>query len=123
MMSLLFLPRCGSRWNREFELDENSFDTEAMEMVKDDSGLNLPATAKGLKFAYKPPIDPAFLAIIQLPEESLDQIKPQIEAILDNPISSTGGLDTRIPWWKPTHGEVIIDRENFRSNGTEIRVI
>jgi hypothetical protein len=112
-----------SRWYHEFELDEATFDDEAMEMVAKDSGITIPDRARGIHFSYKPPIDPAFLAVIEIPEEAAQEVIGQIDAIKDTAVpSSTGGLDEKNSWWTPTVGQVLIDRSTFDS-GRSLRAV
>ncbi len=61
-LTALFVNGCNeSRWYREFELDEKTFDSEAMQMIRRDTGFNLPEGVRGLNFRYSPPIDPSFI--------------------------------------------------------------
>src|SRR4051812_34612660 len=77
LLSLItFVAGCReSRYDRAFELDNSTFDAEAMQMIHDDTGLLVPAGARGLNFAYKPPIDPAFLARIAIPADSRKSVE------------------------------------------------
>ena len=57
----------GNRDLTEYNLDENSFDAEAMVKIEQESGLDLPDDAKGLAFCHIPPIDPIVFAKIEIP--------------------------------------------------------
>lgn len=106
---------CGkTRWAREFELDDKTFDSEAMTMVETDSGLKLPAGAKGLNFHYKPPIDPAFVAKIEIPTDSREKLQKEIEAIKNESINVSGGLATRVKWFAPSAGAILAERECWK---------
>lgn len=125
LSAVLFLASCGdSRYGRAFELDQTTFDADAMKMIRDDTGLVIPEGARGLNFAYKPPIDPAFLARIEIPAESRQSVETQLAALRENRVKSIGGLATKIPWWQPTQGKVIVDKEVFYpSNGRALHAI
>ena len=119
---LLSLAGCSDfRWLREFELDERTFDSEAMQMISKDTGLVLSDDARGLNFRYCPPIDPAFVARIEMPRESRDQVLKQIEAIQDQDINISGGIGERVEWWPPPKDRVIIDRQGIQSDGDYFR--
>ena len=111
----------GSRWGREFELDETSFDSEVMQTILTNTGLNLPEGAKGLNFRYSPPIDPAFVARIEIPAESQDIVMKQIEAIRVQEINISGGPGEKVNWWPPPKEFVIIDRQCFQPDGCYFR--
>lgn len=125
LSAILFLSACGqSRYDRAFELDQSTFDAEAMQMIRNDTGLTVPAGARGLNFSYTPPIDPAFVARIEIPAESRAAIETQLAALKENRINGTGGLSTKTPWWRPTQGKVIVDKQVFDPNhGTNLHAI
>ncbi len=124
LLATLLLSGCSdSRCLKEFELDEKSFDAEAMQMIKDDSGLTIPEGAKGLNFRYSPPIDPSFVARIEIPKDSRDKIMTQIAAIPDEKINISGGPGERVAWWPPVVETVIIDRQCTQADGDYFRAI
>ncbi len=87
-------------------------------------GLKLPAGSKGLNFYYKAPIDPAFLAKIEIPSDARDGMAKQLSALPNKPIKTSGGLAERISWWTPKEGNVLEDREFLDdSNGRYRRAI
>ena len=57
-----------------------------MEMIRHDTGLSIPKGARGLNFAYSPPIDPAYLARIEIPAESRASVETQLAALKENRI-------------------------------------
>jgi hypothetical protein len=122
--AVLCLSGCGdSRWDREVELDQHTFDSEAMQMIKSDSQLVLPDGTRGLNFRYRPPVDPAFIARLVIPEESVEQIRKQIEAIRNEEINISGGLAAKTSWWHPTDGAVIIDRQCHQPDNDYFRAV
>lgn len=124
LSAVLFITGCGdSKYYHAFELDQSTFDADAMKMIRDDTGLVIPEGARGLNFAYKPPIDPAFLARIEIPAASRQSVEAQLAALKDNRVESSGGLATRIPWWKPTQVKVIVDKQVLYPNGKSLHAI
>ena len=65
----------------EYSLDESSFDAEAMAKIEQESGLKIPAEAKGLAFYQIPPIDPIIFAKIKMPAESQSSLVKQVETL------------------------------------------
>lgn len=97
----------------DYELGSANFGADTLLMVEKDMGLKLPAGAKGLNFYYKAPIDPAFIAKIEIPSDEKDGIVKQLSALPNKPTNSSGGLSERISWWTPTVGRVIQDRQSL----------
>ena len=123
LLSLLFIGCSDSRWYHEFELNESTFDSEAMQMVIDDSGLNLPDGSIGLNFRYRPPIDPAFIARIEIPMEAQNDIEKQIESIPSEKINISGGLRETTGWWLPSDESIIIDRQTHQPDNDYFRAV
>ena len=63
----------------EYELDEGSFKADTLAKIESESGLQLPPGTKGLRFHYKPPIDPIVFAKIQIPSESKDLMVKRLD--------------------------------------------
>lgn len=117
------LTGCG-KGTHDYELGSADFGADTLLMVEKEMGLKLPAGAKGLNFYYKAPIDPAFIAKIEIPSDAKDGMVNQVSAFPNKPIISRGGLSERISWWTPTVGQVIQDRNFFdANNGQSRRVI
>ena len=114
---------CG-KGTRDYELVSADFGADTLLMVEKEMGLKLPAGAKGLNFYYKAPIDPAFIAKIEIPSDAKDGMEKLLSAFPNKPFNSSGGLSDRISWWTPTEGRVIQDRMFFdANNGQSRRVI
>jgi hypothetical protein len=92
-------------------------------MVRDDSGLTIPRGAKGLNFRYSPPMDPSFVASIEIPEGSRNKILAEIEAISNEEINISGGPGEKVAWWPPKDETVIIDRQYHQPDGDYFRAI
>jgi len=115
LIGLLTLALAGcesSRYSTEFELDEKTFDSDAMQMVRDDSDLVLPPQTRGLNFHYLPPIDPEFVARLEIPKEAQTELLNQIATKkIDQTTFMDGGLPAKTAWWKLSQGQVLIDRQ------------
>jgi hypothetical protein len=123
-IALLMASGCSdSRWYHEFELGEQSFDTEVMQLIKDDSELALPEGTRGLNFRYRPPMDPSFIARLAIPEESVELVRKQIEVLKNEKINISGGLREKTAWWSPESGTIIIDRECHQADNDYFRAI
>jgi len=119
----VFLMGCG-KGSRDYELGSADFGADTLLIVEKKMGFKLPAGAKGLNFYYKAPIDPAFIAKIEIPSGAKDDMAKQVSALPNKPIKSSGGLAERISWWTPTVGKVLQDREFFDdSNGESRRAV
>lgn len=122
ILTFLLLIGCrDSRWFREFELDEKTFNSEAMQMVIRDTGLDLPEGVRGLNFRYSPPIDPAFVARIEIPKEARFHVQKQIEAIKNQDIDLSGGPGKKVAWWPPPQKKMVIDRQLIQADGDYFR--
>jgi hypothetical protein len=114
---------CG-KGTRDYELGSADFGADSLLMVEKEMGLKLPAGSKGLNFYYKAPIDPAFLAKIEIPSDAKEGMAKQLSALPNKPVKTSGGLSERISWWTPTVGNVLEDREFLDdSNGRYRRAI
>ena len=108
--------RIDSRYDREFELNEVTFDTEAMQKIQTMSGFTIPENSRGLNFAYRPPMDPEFAAQIEIPPASKETVLKQIEGREGQAIKSSGGLPDRVSWWPRTPEIVLAERQIFKSD-------
>jgi len=91
-------------------------------MIEEDSGIILPSDAHGLNFFYKAPIDPAFVAKIQIPAASKEEILQRISKIQNVKVNITGALGPKFSWWLPAKAKVLIDRETS-TGSSYLRVI
>ena len=111
VVSLLLLVIGCSKYYQDFELDERSFDHATMQMIQTNTGINLPPDARGLNFFYKAPIDPSFLAKIEIPAGSQAALLAQLATITNEHVQVSSAVGSRIKWWTPTKGKVLIDRQ------------
>jgi hypothetical protein len=111
---------CG-KGTRDYELGSADFGADTLLMVEKEMGLRLPAGARGLNFYYKAPIDPAFIAKIEIPSDAKDDMAKQVSALPNKPVNSSGGLAERISWWIPTAGKVLHDREFIDDSNGQFR--
>lgn len=122
-LSVFCIGSCGKSTN-DYELRSADFGADTLHMVEKEMGLKLPSGAKGVNFYYKAPIDPAFLAKIEIPHDAKDDIDQQLSAFPDKPFKSSGGLPDRITWWTPSDGRVVHDRKFFDDHtGQSRRVV
>lgn len=96
---------------RDRELGPSNFDAATLREVEKEMGIKLPAGAKGMNYYYKAPMDPAFIAKIEIPADAKDGMLKQLSVLPHKPIRTSGGLPARISWWTPTDGKVLIERE------------
>ena len=106
----------GNRDLTEYNLDENSFDAEAMVKIEQESGVDLPDDAKGLAFCHIPPIDPIVFAKIEIPASTQELIAKQIG---DLTFSGThfpkGFVNDRCEWWPAAPKNVISSKQAFNN--------
>lgn len=67
----------------EYELNEVSFKADTLAKIESESGLQLPQGTKGLRFHYKPPIDPIVFAKLEIPAGSKDLMVQQLAEMRD----------------------------------------
>ncbi len=83
-------------------------------MVQSDTGIILPANAKGLNFYYKAPIDPAYVAKIEIPKDSKENVIKTLSAIKnDGNIHTVESLGAKVAWWIPKDVKVLVERQTF----------
>lgn len=116
-LAVLFFAGCtDSRYDHEFELNEVTFDTEAMQEIQKMSGFNIPENSRGLNFAYRPPMDPEFAAQIEIPPTSKETVLKQIEGLEGQAIKSSGGLPEKVSWWPRTPENVLSEKQVFKGD-------
>lgn len=111
---------CG-KGTHDYELGSANFGADTLLMVEKEMGLKVPAGAKGLNFYYKAPIDPAFIAKIEIPSNAEDGMVKQLSALPNKPVNTSGDLSERISWWTPAEGRVLQDREFLDSSNGQYR--
>jgi hypothetical protein len=117
------LSGCG-RDARRYELDSKSFDSRTLQRIQSDTGITLPAGARGLNFYYKPPIDPAYIAKIEIPLSSKDDLIKTLSVIEnDDNIHNTETMGTKVRWWIPKDVKPLMDRQRFVGTGNYLHVI
>ncbi len=115
---ILFFTFLGcSRWYEEFELNENSFDSDAMQYIEEISGLDLPENANGLKFYYKPPIDPCFIAKIEIAATDKQTIEKQIKGFKAYDSVPVLGREWNFrDWWPEKIDNEIVSKIYYRED-------
>jgi hypothetical protein len=103
---------------REYELDSKSFDTNTLQKIQTDTGIAFPTAARGLNFYYKPPIDPAYLAKIEIPPRSKADMMKTLSAITnDGNVHPMESLGTKVHWWIPKGAGILMDRQRLVGSG------
>ena len=106
----LLLFGCG-KYCRDFELDERTFDREILQCVEKAVGYSLPTNARGLNYYYKAPVDPAFLAKVEIPSSARSEILQRICTMTNEDVHVVGVISERVQWWTPTKGKILIERQ------------
>ena len=104
-----------SRWGKPFSLSLGEFDDEIYNHITHQTGINLPLGSVGHQFSYSPPIDPAIIAKIEIPYESITKLTAHLKALHneDKKINSTGGLVEQSSWWYTTSNNIIVESNNY----------
>lgn len=123
ILTLLLIAGC-SRDAREYELNSKSFDLQTLQRIESDTGITLPAGTRGLNFYYKPPIDPAYIAKIEIPLKSKDDVIKTLSAIVnDENLHVPDSLGAKVNWWIPKGAKVLLDRQRFVGTGNYLHVM
>ncbi len=120
MMMGFMLSGCQHRDTTEYTLNEETFDSQAMEKIESETGIDLPEGSTGLSFHHIPPVDPIVFARIRIPEEEVESLTRQL-AVLDEDSFPPGFASERCDWWPPDPGIVSMTRRNF-SNGYHVEL-
>ena len=116
LLALCAVGCADARYLQQFELDDRSFDRDAMAMIARDTGIHLPKGSRGLNLKYKPPVDPAFIARVEIPQSDRDAVIKQIELIQSADVGSRGvSLWAGVKWWPPPGHGVVIERVGLPS--------
>ena len=122
ILAFLFIG-CSDWHGGDRYLDEETFDSNALAMVQQDSGIQLPPGSRGLNMFYQgSKIDPAFVAKILIPSSGRDELIAHIEKIPNQDSNVNGSLAEKVTWWNPKNGKVRIERRSS-PNGNYLRAI
>ena len=123
VFTALLIVSCG-RDAREYQLDSRSFDLKTLQKIQSDTGITIPAGARGLNFYYKPPIDPAYIAKIEIPLSSKEDAIKTISAISnDENLHVLDSLGSKVDWWIPKGAKTLLDRQRFVGTGNYLHVM
>jgi hypothetical protein len=103
--------------DRQFELDELSFDGETMHTIESMSSFTIPQGSRGLNFAYKPPVDPGFAARLEIPALSRESVMKQIEGIEGQATVASGAPPLHVTWWLSKRENVLAEKQAFNGSG------
>ncbi|MHC4546400.1 MAG: hypothetical protein ACYTDW_17825 [Planctomycetota bacterium] len=100
----------------EYSLNENSFDSEAMSKIKQESGINLPYDAKGLAFHHIPPVDPIVFAKIKIPADAQNSLTKQIGALTFSGTQFPKDFaNDRCKWWPAVPASTVLSKQAFNN--------
>ena len=106
----------GYRDHTEYNLDENSFDAEAMAKIEQESGVDLPDEAIGLAFYHVPPIDPIVFAKIEIPAKGQELVSKQIRELTFSGTNFPKDFaNDRCKWWPAAPKNVISSKQAFNN--------
>ncbi len=116
---MLLLTSCSDkRWFSSFDLNEKTFDSGAMEHIEGVSALELHEKSKGIAFHYTPPIDPRFIAKIEIPQESVTSIEKQLRFFVKNNYDPNK-IKTNRDWWPNKFKNVVASNVYYnKGSGT-----
>ncbi|RYD49627.1 MAG: hypothetical protein EOP85_01250 [Verrucomicrobiaceae bacterium] len=116
-LALLSITGCGQH-ARERELDSTNFDAATLREVEQETGVKLPAGAKGLNYYYKPPIDPIYIARIALPATAKDEMVKHLSALPQKLIGNSKNATGLLSWWHPETENIVVERISINDRGT-----
>ena len=76
-----------------------------------------------MNFYYTPPIDPAYIAKIEIPPSSKEDVIKTLSTIKNEDIHFMGSLGTKVSWWIPKGAKVLVDHQEFVGTGNYLHVI
>ena len=104
-------------------LDESTFDAATLAMVQQDTGIALPDGSRGLYMFYQgSTLDPSFVAKIQIPSATGDDLARRLEQLPNQDGMVNGSLTEKVTWWNPSGGIVRVQRQ-YNPNGNYLRAI
>lgn len=116
LILLALIAGCGwhdSRYYHDFELNEHSFDQRTMQLIETNIGFRLPAQAHGINFFHKAPIDPSFVAKIEIPAASKNTLIERLSSLTNEEVHVIGPVGERFKWWTPTKDKILVERQRF----------
>lgn len=108
---------------RPYDLDTNSFDAEAMDLIRTKTGLDLPGNVKGLNSRYYPPIDPGFAARLEVPLSSRREILDLLSRVTDDSPAFARHYGSKLDWWIPENAPSVLVRRTSRRHDSFLIVI
>lgn len=116
-LAMISISGCGPH-ARERELDSTNFDAATLREVEKETGVKLPAGAKGMNYYCKPPIDPIHIARISIPAAAKEGMVKQLFALPQKPISNSNSATERLSWWHPETENIVVERISINDRGT-----
>jgi hypothetical protein len=96
----------------DYTLTEANFTKDALIVVKTHSLLSLPEKSRGLNMLFEGSHgDPAFVAKIEIPTDTAENVKKQIEMRPNQDYHPIGALSEKVPWWNPAQLTLLAERK------------
>ena len=77
-----------------------------------------------MNFYYEPPIDPAYIAKIEIPLSSKENVINTLSVIEnDKNLHTTESLGTKVRWWIPKSAKILVDCQKFVGRGDYLHVM
>jgi len=104
---------CVTGCGGNYTLDQKSLTAEKLKMVEQRTGITLPTGSQGLNMFYKgEPMDPYFVANVEIPENAHEDLRTRIEQIRNEEIHVSGSPTTaRFAWWKASKETTKVERQ------------
>lgn len=101
----------------DYTLTDKGFTSGALVTVETNSNLKLPDKSRGLNMIYVASRGgPIVVAKIEIPADSADTIKRQIEIIPNEDYHPINALSDEISWWNPEKLDVVVERKYTVAN-------
>jgi hypothetical protein len=101
---------------RDEEVKATDFDQVALKMIEGKVGFQLPTGTKGIRMLKREAIDPAFVAILEIPKASQESIAQELAKKPEIKFSGTNYLIANLPWWKPEEKKTVAQRSYMNKN-------
>lgn len=101
----------------DYTLTEKDFSRSALVVVESNSKLKLPDKSRGLNMIYIASRGgPVFVAKIEIPADTENTIKQQIEMVVNEDYHPINALSEGVSWWNPGKLSVVVERKYTVAN-------
>jgi hypothetical protein len=106
----LLLGFCGGCGVRDHEIKGRDFDQAALKIIEVKIGIQFPPGTKGIRMLKREAIDPAFIAMLEIPKSSQESISQELGKKPAKEITVMNGLTHNLAWWNPDEKKTIAQR-------------